>query len=65
MMFLLLERRLRRQWRARQCVPQEARGVELNLVNGKLEKLKQFYAALADLELGREVTIYATPAAGK
>jgi SAM-dependent methyltransferase len=39
---------------------------ELNLVkHGKLEKLKQFYAALADLELGRQVTIYATPAARK
>lgn len=38
---------------------------ELNLVrNGKLDKLKKFYAALADLELGRQVTMYATPAGG-
>lgn len=36
---------------------------EMNLVqNGKLDKLKKFYAALADLELGRQVTMYATPA---
>jgi len=38
---------------------------ELNLVrNGKLDKLKKFYSALADLELGRQVTMYATPADG-
>jgi SAM-dependent methyltransferase len=36
---------------------------EMNLVRGgKLDKLKKFYAALADLELGRQVTMYATPA---
>ena len=36
---------------------------ELNLVRGgKLDKLKKFYAALADLDLGRQVTMYATPA---
>jgi SAM-dependent methyltransferase len=39
---------------------------ELNLVkHGKLDKLKKFYAALADLELGRQVTMYATPANAK
>ena len=36
---------------------------ELNMVKaGKLDKLKKFYAALADVELGRQVTMYATPA---
>ena len=61
-----LERRLRRQWRARRACHTKRVAFELNLVkHGKLEKLKQFYAALADLELGRQVTIYATPAAGK
>ena len=38
---------------------------ELNMThNGKLDKLKKFYAALADIELGRQVTMYATPATG-
>jgi SAM-dependent methyltransferase len=38
---------------------------EMNLArNGKLDKLKKFYAALADLELGRQVTMYATPEKG-
>jgi SAM-dependent methyltransferase len=36
---------------------------ELNLAqNGKLDKLKKFYSALAEVELGRQVTMYATPA---
>lgn len=38
---------------------------ELNLVrHGKFAKLRKLYAALADLELGRQVTMYATPATG-
>ena len=38
---------------------------ELNLARlGKLGKLKKFYAALADLELGRQITMYAIPAQG-
>ena len=38
---------------------------EMNLVHhGKLQKLKDFYAALAELELGRQFTLYATPLEG-
>ena len=29
--------------------------------HGKLQKLKALYAALAELELGRQITVYARP----
>lgn len=38
---------------------------EMNLVrHGKLQKLKDFYAALAEVELGRQITVYAVPLEG-
>ncbi|MCC3590998.1 MAG: class I SAM-dependent methyltransferase [Microcoleus sp. PH2017_29_MFU_D_A] len=44
-----------------ECHQKRVRFEQVLVKHGKLDKLRAFYAALADLELGRQITVYAVP----
>lgn len=45
----------------RQCHEKRVNFEKLMIKHGKAEKLKQLYASLAELNLGRSISVYATP----